>query len=106
MWSKPQLGKGGSPAIEAGGVWKATTKPWGSVVAPAGLSSNCPAPTDQPNRAPCHRGGVRHQSAHRKQSNMLLPMAAHSLIHITGSTDAAMKAVERGLIEDIDRQQA
>jgi hypothetical protein len=37
---------------------------------------------------------------------MLLPMAARSLIHITGSTDAAMKAVERGLIEDIDRQQA
>jgi hypothetical protein len=28
-------------AIEAGGMWKATTEPWGSVVALTGLSSNC-----------------------------------------------------------------
>jgi hypothetical protein len=71
MWSRPQLGKGGSRTIEASGMWTATTEPWGSVVALAGLSSNCPAPTDQPNRALCHRGGVRHQSAHREQSNVL-----------------------------------
>jgi hypothetical protein len=48
--------------------------------------------------------GGRHDCIGRLAA-LYLGAYAGSLVHIAGSADAAMKAVERGLIEDIDDQQ-